>query len=827
MTIYTSYTTHRGKILLSYRDDHGKKHNRVVENFRPWTFIPSTDESSPYRSILDKPLEKVIHNSMWDARQHAIQYKGVDGYEVHGYDRFDRQFIHSQFRRNDWSMEKIRCGFFDIETEVGEGFPDPRRAEMPINIATFYDTFDHKFHVFTWQEVTDRKEGVEYHVSADEREMLLELVAWIARREFDAIVGFNSAIFDIPYLINRIVAILGEEVSRRLSPFGVINSREVRDKWDPEKTHTIYTIAGLEHIDYREIFLKFGNERLESYSLDFIAKHVTGKEKLKHHSGIPGHLLYRDYFDAAVDYNVQDVRLLVEIDDRKKLLSLVFELAYLSLINYTETTSPVRMWESIIHMELADENVFFPYHKTNRPKYPYEGGFVKSPEPGKYRWVGSFDVTSEYPSLIMAMNMSPETILNRKIKDVTVDRVVIDQAQFDVPEGVCFSGTGQMFAKDRWGFMARITKKYFGLRKKYKDEMLGHKRAGRSDEAGVYDTKQNAVKVLLNSLYGAAANEHFHFFDIRIAEAITLSGQCMIRWIARDVNRALNRLLGTEGVDYCIAIDTDSNYFNFAPVVDRKWPQGNPDRKQVLEWLREFTDVKVQSIIKQSIANFAEYFRCYDPSALSMKRECIADVAVFTRKKRYFLNVLDKEGVEKEELKIMGLEAVKSSTPEWCRENMKKVFEFIVHGTEKDVQDFVKQKRLEFRNLRPREVAENMSVNGISKYLSPSGSVLTGAPMNTKASIAFNSLLKSANVESKYDRIREGDKIKIVMLKTPNPAANGAIAFKVELPEEFGVDKYLDYDKMFDKLFVGPIQSVLEEVDWNIEPKADLGDLFG
>jgi len=366
-----------------------------------------------------------------------------------------------------------------------------------------------------------------------------------------------------------------------------------------------------------------------------------------------------------------------------------------------------------------------------------------------------------------------------------------------------------------------------------KDELLQRKRQLEKDISR-YENLQLAKKVQLNSAYGAIGNQYFRYFDVRVAESITLSGQLSIKWIAARVNEYLNKLLKTEEVDFVIAIDTDSIYVRFDELVrtvfkERAIRPTDEVRRKIVDFLDNIAGKKLEPFIDKSYQELADLMNAYDQKMV-MAREVIADKGIWTAKKRYILNVHDNEGVRYAEpkIKMMGIEAIKSSTPYACREKMKEAYSIVMGGNEQEVQDFIADFRDEFKKLPFEDIAFPRGVSELSKYSSNQRQLVIpkGAPIHVRGSLLFNYLLYQHKLDKRYELIKDGEKIKFCYMKEPNPAGQNVMAALSTLPKEFGLEKYIDYDKQFEKSFVEPLKVVLNSIGWEHEKTATLEDFF-
>jgi DNA polymerase elongation subunit (family B) len=436
--------------------------------------------------------------------------------------------------------------------------------------------------------------------------------------------------------------------------------------------------------------------------------------------------------------------------------------------------------------------------------------------------------------LIMQYNISPETLLQKQLDfgETAVDDLIAQNYNTKdvVPSNITFTPNGAMFNKDFQGFLPEMMQTMYDERTIYKKKMLEAKQKYEDtkdrkylNDVSRFNNIQMARKISLNSAYGAIGNEWFRYYDLKIAEGITTSGQLSIRWIEKSLNLYLNKVLKTEGVDYVIASDTDSVYITFDKLVDSVLEKRSDESEsdytgRAVDFLDRVAQEKIEPFINNSYEALASYVNAYDQK-MQMKREVIADKGIWTAKKRYILNAWDVEGVRYHEpsLKIMGIEAVKSSTPAPCREKIKECLKVIMSGTEKDVNTFIQEFREEFMKLEPEEIAFPRSVNGIQNWSDSSSIFKKGTPMHCKGAILYNHFVRQQKLTNKYPLIQEGDKIKFLNMRTPNRMQSNVISFITKLPKELDIHQYLDYDTQFDKAFVEPLTFIMNQIGWNID----------
>ena len=459
---------------------------------------------------------------------------------------------------------------------------------------------------------------------------------------------------------------------------------------------------------------------------------------------------------------------------------------------------------------------------------------MKEPIPGKYDWVVSFDLNSLYPHLIMQYNISPETLLDQRHPSVTVDKILNEELTFEMYKDNAVCANGAMYRKDVRGFLPELMDKIYKDRTIYKKKMLAAKQDYEKTptkelekEIARCNNIQMARKIQLNSAYGAIGNQYFRYYKLANAEAITLSGQVSIRWIENKMNKHLNKILHTEEVDYVIASDTDSIYLNMGPLVDKLFEGREKTSESIVSILDKICQVELEKYIESSYQELAEYVNAYDQK-MQMKRENIAERGIWTAKKRYILNVWNSEGVQYTEpkLKMMGIEAVKSSTPAPCRQMIKDALKLMMSGTEDEVIEYIDESRKKFKTLSPEEIAFPRSVSDVIKWKSSSDIYSKGTPIHVRGALLYNHYVKKKKLTNKYSLIQNGEKIKFLYLKKPNIIHENVISFIQEFPKELGVVSYIDYDLQFDKSFLEPLKAILDAIEWKVERTATLDSFF-
>ena len=753
------------------------------------------------------------------------KYEGVDNMKIYGHTNYNYSYIAETYPEIiDYNFDNINIMFIDIEVASEHGFPDPLYANEEVTAITIKINDD--IQVWGCSEFKNDQENITYNKCGDERQLLEQFVMYWQQHCPHVITGWNIKTFDTPYLINRIRSVLNESWVKKLSPWGFVREQKIFGMGGKEvQTYEIY---GVSELDYMDAYKKFTYTNQESYRLDHIAYVELGQNKLDYSEVATLHELYKTDYQKFIEYNIQDVLLVDRLEDKMKLLEMIISLAYLSKCNYTDVFAQTRMWDCIIYNHLLREKVVIPQKRKERKGEAYEGAYVKTPQKGRHNWIVSFDLNSLYPHLIMQYNISTETILGKLEDEIGVNGLL--NKEFDTSiwkeKNVTVTPNGSVYRKDKQGFLPKLMENMYNDRVKYKELMLTEQKKGRNadpNKLSQYYNYQQNLKIALNSAYGAMGNQWFRYYDERNAEAVSVAGQLSVQWAENAVNNYLNTTLSTVNKDYIVAMDTDSLYVCLGDLVSKV---GITDNVKIINFLDKACG-RIEGVIEDAYKELAEYVNAYQQKMV-MKREVIADTGIWTAKKHYILNVHDSEGVRYEEpkLKIVGIEAIKSSTPQACRESLKAIFNIIISGTEDDVIGYIETFKEKFFTLDMEKVAFPRSVNGLKKYKDPSAIYTKGTPIHVKGSLIYNHMLRSQKLTKKYPVIQEGEKVKFAYLKDPNPAGDKVISILNSLPKEFKLEKYIDYDTQFEKAFVEPLKGVLDVIGWDTERRSSLDNFF-
>ena len=801
------------------------------EEYSPTLFVKS-NKKTKYKTLDGESVEPVKPGTVRDCREFYKKYDGVDGFKIFGNNRYIFQYLSDKYPQDEvkFDISQINLVTMDIEVKAEQGFPDPESCSEEMLTISLQDYATKKITTWGRKPYVPTQDNVTYYHFSDEIEMLNSFLYHWSKNPPDVITGWNVRLYDIPYLCGRISRIMGDKKCKLLSPWGLVSQDEI---YISGRRYNVYDIAGMTTLDYLELYKKFTYKAQESYRLDYIASVELGQKKLDHSEFDTFKEFYSGNWKKFVDYNIIDVELVDRLEDKMKLIELALTMAYDAKVNYQDVMYQVRMWDTIIYNYLKKRNIVIPPKDSSDKNDKYAGAYVKEPKPGKYDWVVSFDLNSLYPHLIMQYNISPETLLETKHPSVTVDKILGEELTFEMYKDSAVCANGAQYRKDVKGFLPELMEKMYAERVVFKKKMLEAKQAYEKTptkklekEIARCNNIQMAKKISLNSAYGAIGNQYFRYYKLANAEAITLSGQVSIRWIENKMNDYLNKLLETEDIDYVIASDTDSIYINFGPLVDKFFNSKIDNKAKIVSLLDKVCQDKLEPFIDKSYQELATYVNAYDQK-MFMKRENIADRGIWTAKKRYILNVWDSEGVRYEEpkLKMMGIEAVKSSTPAPCRKMIKDALNIMMSGTEEDVIKFIDDSRVQFKKLPPEDIAFPRTVSNVNKHKSTSSIYAKGTPIHARGALLYNHHIKDKKLDNKYSLINNGEKIKFCYLKKPNWIHENVISFISDFPTELDLDKSIDYELQFEKAFVEPVKVILDAIGWNVEKVVNL-ELF-
>jgi len=800
--------------------------------YKPYAYLKS--QSGTYRSLYGDKLKKV---SFWTGED--LQNGKVFESDI----PIETRVLVDNYTDSDDVSEGHREVYFDIEVEVKDGFPDPKRAENKITAIAIYDKVTDKYSCFVLGNIPNTDVVESFN---SEEELLQRFYQKYLEINPTILSGWNIDGFDIPYLYNRTTRVLGQQFANSLSPIGEVYYSDHKQR---------YKIAGVSCLDYLSLYKKFTYTQQSSYRLDFIGQLEVGIGKVEYDGTLQD--LYENDLNKYIEYNLNDVKIVKALDDKLKLIELVRGISHVGHTPYEDVYHSSRYLEGAILVHLKKLGVIAPNKALNaRDKMnrgeddKFTGAYVKDPIPGRYEWVFDLDLTSMYPSTIMTLNISPEMKIGKVngwdakefMKDVpktySLEKNGKVQGHLNNEElvsmfasnKVSISSNGILYRNDKKGLIPSILEKWFDERVEYKRLMKKFNDEGDIDKSQYFNRRQHVQKIVLNSLYGVLGLPVFRFYDIDNAEATTTTGQDLIKFTEEITNKYYNNKLGTDE-DYCIYTDTDSVFYPALPLIKNQYPNtDSSDDKFMTEKILETASV-VQEFINKSYDLFAKKFLNCDTHRFDIKQECVAKSAFWVTKKRYGQWIINDGGVVCDKLDVKGLDIVRSSFPPAMRKLMTQVLKDILGNVDKDEID---EKILKFKKLMKtadiQDIALPTGVRGISKFTDKrysnkkiygEGSIFTdthkGAPVHVKSAIIYNDLLKHFGLNN-VEKIKNSEKIKWVYLK-PNSLNVKQIAFKgYDDPKEIMdfIEQNVDYEKLFQKALFKKIKVFYEAMNWEL-----------
>lgn len=812
-----------------------KRQNKNI--FSPTLFVKTKDESK-YHSIFGDNLEPIQFSDINDSKEFINNYTGVENFQIYGNTSFAYQYITENYPSDiDYDISQLTIITIDIETGSEYGFPSIDNTLEEVLLITLQDNITKKITTFgakpfdtTKIKYISNPDTFEYIECRNEKDLLHTFINFWQAINPNIITGWNTQFFDLPYLVNRIRKVLGDDHAKNLSPWRIIKDKFINMNG---KEHLVIDIFGISSLDYLDLYKKFTYSAQESYRLDYIAQVELGKKKLE-----TEYETFKDFYTNDwhnfVEYNIIDVELVDALEDKMKLIELIITMAYDAKCNFSDVFSAVRTWDCILYNHLWNKNIIV-HQKEHHDGRTIAGAYVKEPIPKKYNWVVSFDAASLYPSIIMQYNLSPETLVMSNTMDCSVDILLNNSIDFTPilkEHNTAMVANGHCFTRDKQGLFPEIVEKIFTERVIYKKKMIASQQDYEKTKdpshlklISKYNNIQMARKIQLNSLYGAMANKYFRYYDDTIAEGITLTGQYIIQYIGKALDTYLNKICGTHDVEYTFYSDTDSCYITLDTVVDKFFT--GKSKNAIVDLIDQICKEKIIPIMATACNKIYYDTNAYE-NKLEFKREVIADTGIWVAKKHYALNVYDSEGVRYKEpkMKVLGLEIVRSSTPSSVRQYLRDTVKLALTSDESTLQKFIANVEEQFMAMPPEDIAFPRSANNLNKYSSHSSIYTKGTPIAVRGSLLYNNILVKNNLEKKYELIKEGDKIRYLYLKEPNPIHENIIAFTGKLPKELDLHRYINYTKMFEKSFLDPMKTIVNVLQWNTAPVATLDDLF-
>jgi len=735
----------------------------------------------------------------------------------------------------DESLPENNIVVFDIEVDVDKSFPDPKKAENTVTSIAVYDYTTNKYYCLILDEDDEVDDGINDNVEIKsylyENDLLMDFVQLMKKLKPTILTGWNTDGFDIPYIINRMNRQLGQTYTNELSPIGKIIWDE---RWQK------YYIIGINSLDYLEIYKKFTFSEERNYRLDTIAKKELGEGKIEFDGQLKD--LFRSDINKYIEYNINDVRLVKKINDKKKLIDSVVTIATIGKIKYEDIQMSSRYIDGAILTYLKQNGLVAPNRVQGGERSPFIGAYVKEPIPNIYPFVYDLDLTSLYPSIIMSLNISPETKIakvinweyykNHKDEDMnlevysyqlnrstnmSIDKFnnMLDEFNFYISaNGVVYKSKDQQL-----GIIPIVLNKWFNKRVEYKNLMKKYGKSGDKEKYEFYDKLQYAQKTLLNSVYGVLGLPSFRFYDLANAEAVTVTGRTIIKNAEQSANEYYNNITN-ENKDYVIAGDTDSLMLSLEPIMPKLTHTNFESNKSEIR--NQIT--KVQEYINNGFDKLAkENFHIKDTHRFNIKQELISKNAIWLAKKRYGMLVIDREGIPENKLEIKGIDVVRSSFPLAFVGFLKKLlYEILDAKTKNQIDDMVLTFEKQLMKTDALDLCKNTSVNGINKYRSTQkmnkifSKINKGTPAQVKAAIHYNDLVSFFGLTKKYSKITSGEKIVWCYLKKNKFGLEALACRGYEDPPEIIeiIEKYIDKQKMYESELKSKILQIYEALGW-------------
>jgi DNA polymerase elongation subunit (family B) len=728
---------------------------------------------------------------------------------------------------------------FDIEVEVTEGFPDIQKADNRITAIGFNDPLTDEYFCYVLDtkhklKLDNTKENETVKSFTDEYDLLNAFFMKYLEIKPTILTGWNVEFFDIPYLYNRACKIVGQNTAELLSPIRTV-------KWS-DFGNGKYKIAGVSVLDYLQLYKKFTFSERSSYRLDDIGKFEVGEKKVAYEGTLND--LYENDLEKFVEYNIQDVKLIKKLDDKLDFIEIARGIAHLGHIPYENVFMSSRYLEGAILVYLKKQGIIAP----NKPKKPnkisddkFVGAYVQEPQKGKHNWVFDLDITSMYPSCIMSLNISPETKIGKLEgwnpeefirgvnKTYTVTNNETELGRFTNIElkdylenrSIGVATNGVMYRTDKDGLLPALLRKWFDDRVEYRKLSKKFHEDGDKDQSDYFDRRQYLQKILLNSLYGVLGLPVFRFYDLDNAEAVTYTGQSLIKFTKKIANNFYNKELGDDK-DHCIYIDTDSVFYSATPLVQNRFPNvSTTDEEKMSKAILNIAD-EVQLYLNNSYNYFGKRFCNLDKHRFDIKQEVIAKSGLFVTKKRYGLKIINDNGKKVNKLMVKGLDTVRSSFPIAMREMLSKLLEDILMDVPKEQLDkFILNFKNSMKLMDFDKIAIPTGVKKVTKYEVKGGAIFKsyklGTPVHVKSALFYNDMLKHLKISRRYTPIYNGEKIKWVYLKN-NPMGLETIGYKghEDPPEIISfIKEFINPNKLYKQALHKKIMMFYEALGWN------------
>ncbi len=817
------YYEKEGGIIHCWDDRKGY----FTSKYRNYAYVK--DGNGSYESIHGERLKKI---NFWK-KEDNLQLFESDVNEM-------TRFLIDNYGDSDEVSDGHVTLTFDIEVEMNSGLPDVMEAENTMTSVAFHDSATNDYHVYVLsegEEINKTIKGAKVRSFRSEADMLVAFVNAWEEISPSIITGWNIDFFDVTYLYNRLKRVLGTKQANRLSPIGKVHWNKYRKR---------YLIAGVSALDYIALFKNFNYTEYPNYRLDTIARMTLGRGKIEYEGNLDQ--LFRDDIEKFCEYNLVDVELVVDMDKKLQFIDLARAICHAGHVFYEDFLFSSKYLEGAILTFLRRGGRVAP----NKPQRKFKnddgtegegkfvGAYVKQPKPGLYKWVYDLDLTSLYPSIIMSINISPETKIG-KVEGYTAESHMKSEMESYVIEDdkgkryppmdkvkfedftkkmdLSIASNGVLYTQDKVGIIPEILNVWFDQRVEYKDQMKKFGQAGNDEKYKFFAQRQLVQKIMLNSLYGVLGLPSFRFYDVDNAEAVTLTGQTVIKTTEMIANQYYSKTIGEEK-DYNIYVDTDSVFYEAAPLVKARNPNIDvTSDEQMIPAILEVAQ-EVESHINKVYDSMALKMFNINSHRFDIKQETIAKGGFWVSKKRYAQWIINDNTVDCDKLDVKGLDVKRSSFPTYFKEVMSTVLMDILKDENKDkIDEYILRKKDEMKTTNFIDIAKNSAVKHMSKYTFKNqalGEFMKGTPAHVKAALTYNQLLKYFKAAYKYEPMKDGDKIKWVYLK-PNPLGLESVGLTgYNDPKEILdlVEQHIDYELIWTKELENKLDDFYIAMKW-------------
>jgi DNA polymerase elongation subunit (family B) len=818
-----AYYEKEGGIIHCWDDEKGY----FTKKYRNYAYV--RDGNGSHESIHGERLKKINY---WNKEDNLKLYES-DVNEM-------TRFLIDEYGDSDEVSTGHTILTFDIEVEMNSGLPDTEKAENTITSVAFHDSVTNDYTVYVLNEgdeIDKTIKGAKVRSFKNEEAMLSAFLNSWEEISPTIITGWNIDFFDVTYLYNRLKRLFGTSVANRLSPIKKVHWNKYRKR---------YIIAGVSALDYIALFKNFTYTEYPNYRLDTIAQMELGRGKIEYEGNLDQ--LFRDDIEKFIEYNLVDVELVVEMDKKLQFIELARAICHAGHVFYEDFLFSSKWLEGAILTFLRRSGRIAPNKPARKQKNAdgsdgegkFTGAYVKEPNPGLYKWVYDLDLTSLYPSIIMSINISPETKMG-KVKGYTAEShmkgtmgsySIVDnnggeskplpKEQFDnfiKKMELSVASNGVLYRQDKIGVIPEILNVWFDKRVEYKDLMKKYGKEGNDELYKFYSQRQLVQKIMLNSLYGVLGLPSFRFYDVDNAEAVTLTGQTVIKTTEMIANQYYIKNIGKDA-DYNVYTDTDSVFYQAGPLVKARNPNINMESDE--EMIPAILSVakEVQDHINMVYDTMAKKMFNIDSHRFDIKQETIAKGGFWVSKKRYAQWIINDNTVNCDKLDVKGLDVKRSSFPTYFKEVMSTVLMDILKDEPKDdIDDKILKYKDGMTDQYFIDIAKNSAVKDMSKYTFKNqalGEFMKGTPAHVKAALTYNQLLKYYDAPYKYEPMKDGDKIKWVYLKS-NPLGLDSVGLTgYNDPKEILdlVQQYIDYDLIWQKELENKLDDFYKAMNW-------------